>query len=300
MFGGKRERVLEEELSAVQRRLSDGREQAKERFAELTASCAQMEKSLRQIEENMDCAARLEPEERTEAVDLHNAMIEAHNAVESFGANHAVFLSQLKKQNEQTTELIERQRALQAPVLAASEAEAGLRDTHELLKENAARMQKDARSMGVLALHAAIEAGRMGQDGAAFIGAAEEIRQTAEKYEADAKEVCERLEAAGEQLAGLKEQLTALEGLVKEALMFTGKLCSGSIQTISSYEAGQIDLRNSIPFEAVTESAGKRQSGDELARIRKETEEELKKVQAELRQQRECAGGLEDIFRALG
>lgn len=140
----------------------------------------------------------------------------------------------------------------------------------------------------------------MGQDGAAFIGAAEEIRQTAEKYEADAKEVCERLEAAGEQLAGLKEQLTALEGLVKEALMFTGKLCSGSIQTISSYEAGQIDLRNSIPFEAVTESAGKRQSGDELARIRKETEEELKKVQAELRQQRECAGGLEDIFRALG
>lgn len=133
MFGGKRERVLEEELSAVQRRLSDGREQAKERFAELTASCAQMEKSLRQIEENMDCAARLEPEEGTEAVDLHNAMIEAHNAVESFGANHAVFLSQLKKQNEQTTELIERQRALRFS--------ARRRKSDRLLK-NTRRMQR--------------------------------------------------------------------------------------------------------------------------------------------------------------
>ena len=52
--------------------------------------------------------------------------------------------------------------------------------------------------MGVLALNAAIEAARMGEDGERFLHAAEEIKNTSQRYETALQALSEQISAVAE------------------------------------------------------------------------------------------------------
>ena len=70
--------------------------------------------------------------------------------------------------------------------------------------------------MGVLALTAAIEAGRMGETGKNFVEAAQKIRDQSFEYERIVASVKNKLEAEESRIQKLEEQAGILAGILKE------------------------------------------------------------------------------------
>ncbi len=84
--------------------------------------------------------------------------------------------------------------------------------------QRAAVMEEQARSMSILSLNAAIEAGRMGASGRKFVAAAEEVRSgagescgAAEQLRQELNRMQEAFQAAAEQLQKLEERQAAQE-----------------------------------------------------------------------------------------
>ena len=77
-------------------------------------------------------------------------------------------------------------------------------------------MTAQGKDMGVLALTAAIEAGRMGETGRNFVETAQKIRDQSSEYERIAVSVKNKLEADESRIQKLEEQVGILTGILKE------------------------------------------------------------------------------------
>ena len=108
--------------------------------------------------------------------ELYSTFVEVHNAVESFEANHSIFIGQVAEQNEKIKEVFEQHKALKEPCAQLEESLYRASKEQDGLGNVTAELEDDAKNMGVLALNAAIEAARMGENGEKFLHAAEEIK----------------------------------------------------------------------------------------------------------------------------
>ena len=85
-------------------------------------------------------------------------------------------------------------------------------------------MEEFGKQMGVLSLQAAIEAGRLGEDGRQFVEAAEDIRTYAANYDKVIAQTREQLEQSDDRLNELEKQVHHLITLLKENNIATAKL----------------------------------------------------------------------------
>ena len=103
MFSGKREKaLLEEELAALREtekrerellhKIAGQKDTAEEQFARMTASRAQMEKEIEEIEQQMQQNGELSENGAQAAGELHNTLITMNNGIATFDANHSVFM----------------------------------------------------------------------------------------------------------------------------------------------------------------------------------------------------------------
>ena len=227
MFSGKREKaLLEEELAALREtekrerellhKIAGQKDTAEEQFARMTASRAQMEKEIEEIEQQMQQNGELSENGAQAAGELHNTLITMNNGIATFDANHSVFMEQVKGQNEKVVEIVENNKHFTTPMKHISEAPQALREMRQALGERAERMEELSKTMGVLALNSAIEAGRMGESGTRFVTAAEQVRAYADDYEQEALALKDQLGEAEERIASLEEQVHHLNELLKE------------------------------------------------------------------------------------
>lgn len=104
MFSGKREKaLLEEELAALREtekrerellhKIAGQKDTAEEQFARMTASRAQMEKEIEEIEQQMQQNGELSENGAQAAGELHNTLITMNNGIATFDANHSVLWS---------------------------------------------------------------------------------------------------------------------------------------------------------------------------------------------------------------
>ena len=116
MFSGKREKaLLEEELAALREtekrerellhKIAGQKDTAEEQFARMTASRAQREKEIEEIEQQMQQNGELSENGAQAAGELHNTLITMNNGIATFDANHSVFMEQVKGQNEKVVEI---------------------------------------------------------------------------------------------------------------------------------------------------------------------------------------------------
>ncbi len=235
MFSGKREKaLLEEELAALREtekrerellhKIAGQKDTAEEQFARMTASRAQMEKK-RSKRSNSRCSRTGELSENGAqgGGELHNTLITMNNGIATFDANHSVFMEQVKGQNEKVVEIVENNKHFTTPMKHISEAPQALREMRQALGERAERMEELSKTMGVLALNSAIEAGRMGESGTRFVTAAEQVRAYADDYEQEALALKDQLGEAEERIASLEEQVHHLNELLKENNISMGK-----------------------------------------------------------------------------
>lgn len=131
--------LLEEELAALREtekrerellhKIAGQKDTAEEQFARMTASRAQMEKEIEEIEQQMQQNGELSENGAQAAGELHNTLITMNNGIATFDANHSVFMEQVKGQNEKVVEIVENNKHFTTPMKHISEApQALLRD----------------------------------------------------------------------------------------------------------------------------------------------------------------------------
>ena len=144
MFSGKREKaLLEEELAALREtekrerellhKIAGQKDTAEEQFARMTASRAQMEKEIEEIEQQMQQNGELSENGAQAAGELHNTLITMNNGIATFDANHSVFMEQVKGQNEKVVEIVENNKHFTTPMKHISEAPQALREMRQAL-----------------------------------------------------------------------------------------------------------------------------------------------------------------------
>lgn len=309
MFNGKRERALEEALDQARDRnerrrrilweICGQKESTMEQFTRLTASRAQIIQNIDRVEEELQQIAELSDHSTAAAGDVHSVMIEMNNAVESFDANHSVFVGQVKKQNEKVMEVVESNKHFTTPMKYISETPVFMREDYHAMQEKVKQMQEYSRNMGVLALNAAIEAGRMGEAGSRFIASAEEIRAYSENYEKAAAELEAQVSASNQRVDALEEQVRHLNQLLKDNNILMGKVMKDGMMNLATYEAGQLELRSALPDTAVGKADALLQSEIEAAKIEEQIRNQVGYIRGELGEEKNCIEELENIYKKI-
>lgn len=309
MFNGKRERALEEALDQARDRnerrrrilweICGQKENTTEQFTRLTASRAQIIQNIDRVEEELQQIAELSDHSTAAAGDVHSVMIEMNNAVESFDANHSVFVGQVKKQNEKVMEVVESNKHFTTPMKYISETPVFMRDDYHAMQEKVKQMQEYSRNMGVLALNAAIEAGRMGEAGSRFIASAEEIRAYSENYEKAAAELEAQVNASNQRVDALEEQVRHLNQLLKDNNILMGKVMKDGMMNLATYEAGQLELRSALPDTAVGKADALLQSEIEAAKIEEQIRNQVGYIRGELGEEKNSIEELENIYKKI-
>lgn len=309
MFNGKKEKALEEQLRTAAEQNEHRRElfgqivgkqeQALEQFARVTASRAQMERDMQQVEENLQCITEMAESSMGAAEELQSGIIAINNAIGTFDANHSVFVRQRKQQDEKIMEIVENNKHFTTPMKYISEAPAAMREESQKIHAKTEKLKEFSKNMGVLSLNAAIEAGRMGEAGVKFIASAEEIRAFSESHERELLELEEELKQSDARMKELEEQIHHLNELLKENNISMTKLLKDGMMSMVSYESGQIELRSVIPENAVGQADVMLQSEKETGKIRERMLLQLGDIRDEIGEQKSSVDELESIFKEL-
>lgn len=309
MFSGKREKALEEELERVKEQKARMEEklswisglegEVSGQFSQIEESREQMERDLNQVREHIRQVGELTAESGKAAEDVHGTMMELNNGVGTFEVNHSVFLEQVRRQNERIMEIVENNKHFTTPMKHISEAPAVVRDEAKELMTSVERMKDFSKSMTVISLNAAIEAGRMGEPGRKFVAAAEEICSCSEYYDREARILEEKLKESDAKWEALEEQIRHLNELLKDNNISMGKLMRDCMQSMATYEVSQLKLREMLPDAVVVQADTLQQSERELSRLKERMELQMEDIRNECETQREGLAKLEDICSGL-
>ncbi len=136
--------------------------------------------------------------------------------------------------------------ALADPAREAKKSAEELSKGVDKIAEELSGMEDLGRQMGVISLNAAIEAGRMGESGRKFVGAAEEIRVYAGKYQSTADELKKQAEECRKQLAKVQEKIAflskGLEGQKGKVAEAAGSF-DGGMERLERAEVQDISAR---------------------------------------------------------
>ena len=275
MFGGKKEKALQDELYTIKKQIAEYSDELKEDSVQMTASRVQMEENIEILEEKLECVGELAEESCRTGKELYSTFVEVHNAVESFEANHSIFIGQVAEQNEKIKEVFEQHKALKEPCAQLEESLYRASKEQDGLGNVTAELEDDAKNMGVLALNAAIEAARMGENGEKFLHAAEEIKNVAQRYEERLKALSEQIDAMEEAQKEIKEQTAQINEMQAGIASMVMKLyMSGNAVSAADFikQAGEDFLK--LGDEAKVQVTALR----EEINAKKSAEDELEKI----------------------
>lgn len=232
MFG--RNKISQEEIEQLKNKINRDNvffaemEDQKDMFdasvAELAESYRQVAADVTQISENMNNAITLAS---------GNAEIENNLGVIVNDYRQRVQEKELQQQAadegfhqllDATTRLVDANKHFTTPSKYISEFPSDYKAQNQSCRENLDQMEEFGKQMGVLSLQAAIEAGRLGEDGRQFVEAAEDIRTYAANYDKVIAQTREQLEQSDDRLNELEKQVHHLITLLKENNIATAKL----------------------------------------------------------------------------
>lgn len=232
MFG--RNKISQEEIEQLKNKINRDNvffaemEDQKDMFdasvAELAESYRQVAADVIQISENMNNAITLAS---------GNAEIENNLGVIVNDYRQRVQEKELQQQAadegfhqllDATTRLVDANKHFTTPSKYISEFPSNYKAQNQSCRENLDQMEEFGKQMGVLSLQAAIEAGRLGEDGRQFVEAAEDIRSYAANYDKVIAQTREQLEQSDDRLNELEKQVHHLITLLKENNIATAKL----------------------------------------------------------------------------
>ena len=186
-------------------------------MAEIKESCGRTAEYANQVSENVISTAESAKSNIEVEAALIHSIDEYDGAVSKTKTDMDTLAGMIKVQNEEAMQLVDSNKHFTSPSKYLSEVPAALRETSQ-------KYSGYIGKMGVLALNSAIEAGRLGESGKAFVNSCEVIRTYATNYETEIGLMKEELSQANERAAYMEEQIRHLVSLLKENNIATAKL----------------------------------------------------------------------------
>lgn len=309
MFNGKKERILEEELEK-ERQLCEKRGAAikavhakKEDYGKQLARAMDSQKKTAdyagQMKESSGQITELTKNGAETAADIHGELIRMNNTIESFDANHSVFLGKMKEQSEKAMEHLEKERKL-GPAAGDLAALTGqMQENFNAMKGTSAKMLDFSKDMSVICLNAALEAGRMGENGSRFVVATEDVRSLAEQYENAVREMDGMLESYQQQTADLTAKVELLESMIKEQTASLTKTATAMMTGMGDYKNGQLDLHGIVQESVIGRSDALIQLAQDVVRLNGELAGSIEKTEEEINSGKEALLDLDKTAREI-
>ena len=204
-------------------------------------------------------------------------------------------LNVLDRQKKQLDTIIEEKHFLAEPLEQLAQAQQQIADTMSLMQEQLVQMQESAGRMSALALNCAIEAGRLGDSGRQFVGAAEDVRQLSGSYEHTAQSISSQLEG----MQGVMEQVRQQTGSLAEAMRKDGQSATRlfhtqeDAQNLCSRIASQAYSEKALALTAILRKIS--QNHDQIASLQRQALSGIQLVCAGLDDEQEARMEMERI-----
>lgn len=232
MFG--RKKISQEEIERLKNKINidngffaemeDQKDMFDASVAELAESYRQVAADVAQLSENMN-----------NAITLASGNVEIENGLGAIINDYRERVQKKEMQQQAsdeayhrlldaTTRLVDVNKHFTTPSKYISEFPSNYKAQNQSCRENLDQMEEFGKQMGVLSLQAAIEAGRLGEDGRQFVETAEDIRTYAANYDKVIAQTRLQLEQSDERLSELENQVHHLITLLKENNIATAKL----------------------------------------------------------------------------
>lgn len=233
MFGNKNkitsEQILEmrDRLESDKRFIQDAAKAAEAldtSMAEIKESCDRTAEYANQVSENVASVAESAKSNIDVEASLIHSIDEYSESVSRMKADLDTLTGQVKAQNDEAMQLVDGNKHFTSPSKYLSELPQNMRETNQKYSGHIGKMSEYCKQMGVLALNSAIEAGRLGESGKAFVDSCEVIRTYATNYETELGLMKEELAESNERIAYMEEQIRHLVSLLKENNIATAKL----------------------------------------------------------------------------
>lgn len=230
MFGNKRNKI-EEQINEIFSGIKEQRAGFETRVSQIESSEKSLHNDVYQIMGNANelvTHAMLNVDE--EAALIHT-IDDFSRELSTAVAEYSALTEMVSKQLQSVMDLVEENKHYTSPAKYLTEAPASLKQSCESYEEQLDEMAENGRKMGVMALNAAIEAGRMGDSAKQFVAASEEIRQTALGYEKAALSMKEEIISQKARINELEEMIHHMVALTKESNMGAARLLKKSQET---------------------------------------------------------------------
>ena len=232
MFG--RNKISQEEIERLKNKINidnaffaemeDQKDMFDASVAELAESYRQVAADVTQISENMNNAITLASGNTEIENNLGVIVNDYRQRVQEKELQQPAADEGFHKLLDATTRLVDANKHFTTPSKYISEFPSNYKAQNQSCRENLDQMEEFGKQMGVLSLQAAIEAGRLGEDGRQFVEAAEDIRTYAANYDKVIAQTREQLQQSDDRLNELEKQVHHLITLLKENNIATAKL----------------------------------------------------------------------------
>lgn len=232
MFG--RNKISQEEIERLKNKINidngffaemeDQKDMFDASVAELAESYRQVAADVAQLSENMNNAITLASGNAEIENGLGAIINDYRERVQKKEMQQQASDEAYHRLLDATTRLVDVNKHFTTPSKYISEFPSNYKAQNQSCRENLDQMEKFGKQMGVLSLQAAIEAGRLGEDGRQFVETAEDIRTYAANYDKVIAQTRLQLEQSDERLSELENQVHHLITLLKENNIATAKL----------------------------------------------------------------------------
>ena len=298
MFGNKKNKI-EEQIRDVFSQVTEQRESFEQRVSQIEAEEKHIFADVSQVLENTGELTNHAMYNIEEESALIHSIDDFSRDLRVAAEEYSQVTELVRQEMETITELVEANKHFTSPSKYLTEVPMILKQTNESYEKQLSEMAEYGRQMGVMALNAAIEAGRMGEGAKQFVNAAEEIRQTALVYERAAVTMKEELVASQAKVSELEDTIHRLVGLLKDSNMGTARLLKKCQETnnviknasMRDFSDDMILMRDKV--------VAMRNLDEEIAKCAERNQIQLCDIQDEVQAQRESVVELESDLSHL-
>lgn len=312
MFGKKQEYVkeLEEKLSAADAQI----EILQSRIKRMEEKSCQMPPHFKsQITAQSDMMKEMARVEGA-ARDAAEACSESGQACEQFAIEFTSMRRQMEeeeqkkkklrelfgRQKKQLEAIADEKKHLTGPAGNIRQVQEEISECMQEMQEYLRQMQEFSKQMSTLSLSCAIEAGRLGESGKQFIGAADDVRKFSNSYGHAAQTLSQTLE----EMEGRFQKAAGQVGSLEEALKKDGRaiLQLSKIHSEAENLCGQVTAcKYSEKVYALTAILKKiSQNHEIIASLQRQSINGVQMMGASLREEQEARKEMEYIFTQIG
>lgn len=299
MFGGKKAKELEEELLALQEKqnrlqeqisnIAKAKDSAEETLVQMTISKTELDETITAVSEELELLKECSEANSGQTVLLKQQLAKKNEQNIRLQQEKEALCQQMEGEHEKIAKVVEKNKYVTTPMKEIESFYEAYCQERESVEEALQKLADISQNMGVLALGAAIEAGRMGEDGRKFVTAAEEVRVNAEQYTLAVADVLARISGFEETATEAEKQIHALNDLLKENNGSLVKLLED--RDTEAVETVHENVEEETNIEEILESLC--QGENEFFEVQSRVLSKAETLRQEWKEHKECADELE-------